>query len=57
LGRVADPKIEKVFHAAEYDLICLRRDYGFEFASLFDTCRRDAFGRKQAASTAYRRKI
>ena len=33
----ANPKIEKVFHAAEYDLICLRRDYGFAFASLFDT--------------------
>ena len=33
----ADPKIEKIFHAAEYDLICLRRDFGFEFANLFDT--------------------
>jgi len=33
----ANPKIEKVFHAAEYDLICLKRDYGFEFANLFDT--------------------
>src|SRR3972149_4203448 len=32
-----DPKIEKVFHAAEYDVICLRRDFGFEFANLFDT--------------------
>lgn len=30
-------KIEKVFHAAEYDLICLKRDFGFEFANLFDT--------------------
>jgi len=29
--------IEKVFHAAEYDLICLKRDFGFEFANLFDT--------------------
>jgi len=29
--------VQKVFHAAEYDLICLRRDYGFEFANLFDT--------------------
>jgi ribonuclease D len=29
--------IEKIFHAAEYDLICLRRDFGFEFANLFDT--------------------
>ena len=32
-----NPHIEKVFHAVEYDLICLRRDYGFSFASLFDT--------------------
>src|SRR5262245_40598557 len=29
--------IEKIFHAAEYDLICLKRDYGFTFAHLFDT--------------------
>ncbi len=33
----ADPRAEKIFHAAEYDLICLRRDFGFEFANLFDT--------------------
>ena len=33
----ANPKIEKIFHAAEYDLICLSRDFGFEFANLFDT--------------------
>jgi ribonuclease D len=32
-----NPGIEKVFHAAEYDLICLRRDFGFEFAHIFDT--------------------
>ncbi len=36
-GVFADPAIEKVFHAAEYDLICLRRDYGFSFANVFDT--------------------
>lgn len=30
-------KILKVFHAAEYDLICLFRDYGFQFNFLFDT--------------------
>lgn len=29
--------ILKVFHAAEYDLICLFRDYGFRFNFLFDT--------------------
>ncbi len=34
---LADPKIEKVFHAAEYDLIGLKRDYGFELHNLFDT--------------------
>lgn len=33
----ANPSIEKVFHAAEYDLLCLRRDFGFQFANLFDT--------------------
>ncbi len=33
----ADPKIEKVFHAAEYDLICLKRDFGFLVSNLFDT--------------------
>ena len=33
----ADPKIEKVFHAAEYDLITMKRDFGFSFANLFDT--------------------
>lgn len=32
-----NPDIEKIFHAAEYDLVCLKRDYGFEFRSLFDT--------------------
>ena len=32
-----NPDIEKVFHAAEYDLLCLKRDFGFHFANLFDT--------------------
>lgn len=32
-----NPQIEKIFHAAEYDLICLKRDFGFRFANLFDT--------------------
>jgi ribonuclease D len=32
-----DPNIEKIFHAGEYDVLCLKRDYGFEFANLFDT--------------------
>jgi ribonuclease D len=33
----ADPAIEKVFHAAEYDVMCLKRDFGFQFSNLFDT--------------------
>jgi ribonuclease D len=34
---LADGRIEKVFHAAEYDLMCLKRDYGFVVNNLFDT--------------------
>ena len=33
----ANPDQQKVFHAAEYDVVCLRRDYGFAFANIFDT--------------------
>ncbi|MGB8253681.1 MAG: HRDC domain-containing protein [Anaerolineaceae bacterium] len=33
----ASPVIEKVFHAAEYDIICLRRGYHFQFTNIFDT--------------------
>jgi ribonuclease D len=33
----ADTRIEKVFHAAEYDILCLKRDYQFEFINVFDT--------------------
>ncbi len=33
----ADPARQKIFHAAEYDLICLKRDYDFKFANIFDT--------------------
>jgi ribonuclease D len=33
----SNPSIEKVFHAAEYDLIGLRRDFCFTFSNLFDT--------------------
>jgi ribonuclease D len=32
-----DPSVEKVFHASGYDVCCLRRDYGFVFANIFDT--------------------
>ncbi|MEO1290681.1 MAG: ribonuclease D, partial [Chloroflexota bacterium] len=38
LGKIlADEKIEKIFHAAEYDLICLKRDFDFDVYNLFDT--------------------
>lgn len=38
LGAIfADPAIEKVFHASEYDLICLKRDYNFAVNHVFDT--------------------
>ncbi len=33
----ANPDQQKVFHAAEYDVVCMRRDYRFEFSNLFDT--------------------
>ena len=33
----ANPAQKKVFHASEYDVLCLKRDYGFQFANLFDT--------------------
>jgi ribonuclease D len=33
----ADPQIQKTFHAAEYDLLCLKRDFNFTFSNLFDT--------------------
>lgn len=32
-----NPRIEKVFHAAEYDLACLQRDFGFKVQNIFDT--------------------
>ena len=33
----ANSDIEKIFHAAEYDLICLKRDFDFHFTNTFDT--------------------
>jgi len=33
----SDQRIEKTFHAAEYDLICLNRDYKFKVNHIFDT--------------------
>lgn len=38
LGSVfADDSIEKIFHAAEYDILCMKRDFGYSFNNLFDT--------------------
>ncbi len=34
---LSSPETEKVFHAAEYDVMVLHRDYGFEINHLFDT--------------------
>ncbi len=33
----SNPNIEKVFHAVEYDQICLKRDFGITFNHIFDT--------------------
>lgn len=38
LGEIfANKDILKIFHAAEYDIMCLKRDFGFTFENLFDT--------------------
>jgi ribonuclease D len=34
---LADPARVKVFHDGEYDILILKRQYGFSFAQLFDT--------------------
>jgi ribonuclease D len=34
---MANPRIEKVFHASEYDVMCMKRDYNFEVHTIFDT--------------------
>src|SRR5512146_633369 len=50
LGPVfSSSSIEKIFHASEYDIICLRRDFGFSFAAIFDTMQAGRIlGRRQA---------
>ena len=38
LGAVfANPAVQKIFHAGDYDIACLKRDYCYEFLNLFDT--------------------
>ncbi len=38
LGKIfADPEVVKIFHDSEYDVLILRRDFGFRFRNLFDT--------------------
>lgn len=38
LGEIlGDPKRLKVFHDGEYDVLLMKRDFGFSFAGLFDT--------------------
>ncbi len=34
---LADAAIRKIFHAADYDIRCLNRDFGIEIRGLFDT--------------------
>lgn len=54
---LAAPHIEKVFHAAEYDLMCLKRDFDFNVINLFDTmlaariCGYKAFGLNNLLAT------
>ena len=33
----ADPAREIILHAAEYDVLCMKRDYGLTFGRIFDT--------------------
>ncbi len=34
---IADPAVEKILHASEYDLILMKREYDWELQNLFDT--------------------
>jgi ribonuclease D len=37
LPLLADPARECILHAAEYDVLCMKRDYGLSFGRIFDT--------------------
>ena len=37
LPLLADPAREIILHAAEYDVLCMKRDYGLRFGRIFDT--------------------
>jgi ribonuclease D len=52
-GFFEDRAVEKIFHAAEYDLLCLRRDFGFRVQGLFDThAASRSLGRKECGLNA-----
>jgi ribonuclease D len=34
---MADPDVVKIFHGADYDVVCLKRDFGYDFCNIFDT--------------------
>ena len=34
---MANPDIVKIFHGADYDVVSMKRDFGFEFHNIFDT--------------------
>ena len=36
-GLISNPRLEKIFHAAEYDLILFKRQFGWHLQNLFDT--------------------
>ena len=37
LPLLRDPAREVILHAAEYDVLCMKRDYGLVFGRIFDT--------------------